>query len=409
MNTQHRLLLLAASLLLSLGSYAEDSPTSGMVGDEDATERVTAAMQIESIPFTKLIGQEVHGADDAPFAEIKDLLIDLDNGRVVHVILSGEKIAGGEGEIPPHAFGYTWQDRTIKWRGDASKLGTAPKFSPPGTNRQQQRDRAAEIYRHYGQEPYFIVSEEEAGPPPTPGGVHAHGKKDSSVEPVRLGRVILATDLLKLTVRDSMDAKVGGVEDLIVDLPGGRVVVLIIGSGGFLGIGDSKSAVPPSAIGFLGDEKEELLLTASKDTLKNAPRYREEDAERFNDRAYTDEIYRSYNTAPYAKGTAADNTRLNKRDRGRASLTPINQGNSREDIAITASIRKAIRAREGFSMSARNVKIITRDGRVTLRGPVRTDDEKTAIAEIAARTAGSPERVTNQLEVITSSAPQSEQ
>ena len=68
------------------------------------------------------------------------------------------------------------------------------------------------------------------------------------------------------------------------------------------------------------------------------------------------------------------------------------------DVDTTAEIRKEIMAESNLTMNAKNVKIITRDGHVTLCGPVNTAAEKSRIAEIADRIA-SQSNVDNQLEV----------
>ena len=94
----------------------------------------------------------------------------------------------------------------------------------------------------------------------------------------------------------------------------------------------------------------------------------------------------------------ADNTRRNIRDRNTNTLTPLDQGNSQADIDTTAQIRKGIIAVDGMSVNAKNVKIITANGQVTLRGPVATSDEKRHIGEIAKDIAGA-DNVNNQLEV----------
>jgi osmotically-inducible protein OsmY len=71
-----------------------------------------------------------------------------------------------------------------------------------------------------------------------------------------------------------------------------------------------------------------------------------------------------------------------------ATVTPVDQKNDQADLDVTASIRKAIVADRDLGMNAKNVKIITRDGNVTLRGLVDTDAEKAAIEEQAVRIAG---------------------
>lgn len=93
-----------------------------------------------------------------------------------------------------------------------------------------------------------------------------------------------------------------------------------------------------------------------------------------------------------------DNTARNIRDRDAQTLTPLDQGTSQTDVNTTAEIRKGILSVEDISVNAQNVKIITKQGRVTLRGPVNTEEEKTTIGEIANRIATN-ERADNQLEV----------
>jgi hypothetical protein len=95
---------------------------------------------------------------------------------------------------------------------------------------------------------------------------------------------------------------------------------------------------------------------------------------------------------------AADNTAVNKRDTDNKNPTPMDQGNSEADRNMTADIRKAVVADGSLSFTAKNVKIITKDGNVVLRGPVKTDAERAAIFTFATRVAGSG-RVNNQLEI----------
>jgi hyperosmotically inducible protein len=95
----------------------------------------------------------------------------------------------------------------------------------------------------------------------------------------------------------------------------------------------------------------------------------------------------------------ADNTARNKRDRDEATLTPADQGHSKSDREMTAKIRRAVVKNDQLSITAKNIKIITVDGKVTLRGPVKSAQERSIIDSIAQKAhAGS---VDNQLEVET--------
>lgn len=97
------------------------------------------------------------------------------------------------------------------------------------------------------------------------------------------------------------------------------------------------------------------------------------------------------------KRETPNNTNINKRDRTGQTLTPLDQSNTKEDIYITQTIRKAI-MKEDFSMDAKNIKIITRNGEVTLRGPVTNSTEVEKIVELAKAVPGI-KILDNQLEV----------
>jgi len=95
---------------------------------------------------------------------------------------------------------------------------------------------------------------------------------------------------------------------------------------------------------------------------------------------------------------AVDNTAKNARDKSGETLTSGDQSNTPEDVKTTAAIRRAIVADKSLTMTATNVKIITANGKVTLRGPVNTAAEKARIAQLAKQQAGKA-TIDNQLEV----------
>ena len=85
-----------------------------------------------------------------------------------------------------------------------------------------------------------------------------------------------------------------------------------------------------------------------------------------------------------------------KADAG-TSLTPMDQSNDEFDVKLTQRVRQAIVGDDRLSFTAKNVKIITVKGKVTLRGPVKTDAERSAIENAARKVAGA--QVDNQIEV----------
>jgi hyperosmotically inducible protein len=95
---------------------------------------------------------------------------------------------------------------------------------------------------------------------------------------------------------------------------------------------------------------------------------------------------------------APDNTKTNKRDRDRSSPTADRQKMNATDRDLAKRVRAAIVDDKSLSTYAHNIKILAQDGKVTLKGPVRSEEEKSAIEAKAREVAGAG-NVINQLEL----------
>jgi len=96
--------------------------------------------------------------------------------------------------------------------------------------------------------------------------------------------------------------------------------------------------------------------------------------------------------------TPADNTKVNTRDRAKGAATADQQKENATDRDVTQKIRKALMQDKSLSSYAHNVKVITQGGQVTLKGPVRSDQEKQTVEAKAVAVAGAG-HVTNQMSV----------
>lgn len=103
-------------------------------------------------------------------------------------------------------------------------------------------------------------------------------------------------------------------------------------------------------------------------------------------------------TARTNRNAPPDNTAVNQRDTAPDAKTPIDQNENQADINVTAKIRQQVLDVKDLSIDARNAKIITADGKVTLRGPVKSTEERETLDRIA-RTVAGDGNVDNQLEV----------
>ncbi len=97
--------------------------------------------------------------------------------------------------------------------------------------------------------------------------------------------------------------------------------------------------------------------------------------------------------------TQPDNTKVNKRDKNSGEATADKQKMNRPDRELTAKIRKSVMADKSLSTYAHNVKIISQSGMVTLKGPVRSDEEVKTIMAKTVEIVGSADKVTNQMSV----------
>jgi hyperosmotically inducible protein len=107
----------------------------------------------------------------------------------------------------------------------------------------------------------------------------------------------------------------------------------------------------------------------------------------------------SYGQTPAAATPPPDNTKVNTRDRNGGEVTADQQKVNATDQQLTRNIRRSIMADKSLSTYAHNVKIISQNGAVTLKGPVKSDGEKKAVVAKAVAVAGSADKVTDEISV----------
>jgi len=379
----NRKMLASATLLICVALQAH-----AQAPDRDLPDGVREGHHMPKLgrfeKASKVIGTEVKNEQGERLGKVKDLAVDLENGRIVEVILAagghlgiGEEIVA----VPPSLFRPDESDKTLRLDASPDKLKTAPRFDYSKWEMSVENGNVQAAYQHFGTEAYF--------------GTDQNAPRHSKYQ--RLGYVTRASTLLGAAARNQQDEKLGKVENLMLDLPAGRIAEVIIGTGGFLGLDEEYSVIAPTALHF-DPERKTVRLDTTKESLLGAPHFRSSDWPDVNRPEYVTGVYEYYHVEPYYSTNNADNTALNMRDRANTTLTPFDQGGSPADRAITAQIRKDIIANGQLSVNARNVKVITVNGRVTLRGPVDSEQERQLLGEIATRNANGA-KVDNELEV----------
>jgi osmotically-inducible protein OsmY len=201
-----------------------------------------------------------------------------------------------------------------------------------------------------------------------------------------------ASKLIGATVKNTAGETVGKIDDVLVDGSNGKVVSVIVSTGGFLGMGDTLSAVPWSALAHHG---ETVTTRLTKEELGKLTHFKSSEWSTIS----SEDLKKKLREARDSVGgdvNAPDNTARNERDVQDDKLTPLDQGNSETDVALTKDLRSALVASD-LSFNAKNIKIITKDGHVTLRGVVESDAERDAILKLA-ESKVEKARITNELE-----------
>lgn len=190
-----------------------------------------------------------------------------------------------------------------------------------------------------------------------------------------------ASQIIGINVKNAANETVGEVKDLVLDMKGGQILAVIISSGGFLGMADTVSAVPASALHYDAASKS-FHTKLTKEQVGKAPQFKN-DAWPDYSQATSLEALRSYRDSIGGDVSAPDNTAQNEKEMRKDAVGPTDQGNSEKDVQITKDIRSGVMAAD-LSFNAKNIKIITRDEKVTLKGVVQSDAEHQTILKIAA-------------------------
>jgi hyperosmotically inducible protein len=427
----------SAASVLAFSVLAQEPPNPNTDGPDYARDAMPRTHQLKgAAKASDVIGMTVQNNQGEKLGKVKDIAVDVESGRIVEVMLSSGGFIGIDQTItavPPGALHCDADHKFLTLDVSREKLKGAPTFDSTNWNEDAQSDRLAKVYAYYGEQSYYaadrkaslatnmdgtLVKDErhsadkvrnQAEASNTNSTRNADGTwaqarfandLETNQSSAQVCYILKASKLMGTPVKNLQDEKLGKVENLLVDLSSGRIVAVVISSGGFIGMDNELSAVPPTALRFTVD-RDGLQLDTSKEMLSNAPHFNANQWPDFAQPRYASGVYRAYKVEPYFATDSADNvdnSRQNVRDRDSGTLTPLDQGNNQADLDTTAQIRKEIIAGKDMSTNAKNVKIITKDGRVTLRGPVNTTEEKRLIGEIANSIAHS-ENVDNQLDV----------
>lgn len=325
-------LLLAAAIAASAASlslWAEAAATPKRLGKEKAFDE-----------YNKIIVKNRQGET---LGRIKDLGVDLINGRIVEVFVASDSsldVGGKIVAVPPLAFVPDQENEVYVLDVSTDTFKAAAAIDLSHWVEAGHSAHVAAAYHHFSRETYFLEEGDQSSP--------------TAARPkVALGYVERTSKLLDLPVGNFQGEKFGKVWSLTLDIPKGRILNVIILSPGNL---ETKSIAPAMSLTF-NATRDALLLDDTKAEFADQPKYIYHAAAFGNDAYSHEESYK-----------------------GPRTNIALEQGSSYFDIDRTVRISRDIRAAK---IGSRNVQVGTVDGRVTLRGWVNTEADKALIVALA--------------------------
>jgi len=358
------------------GGQLKDDPLQSARGRVSAAGLPASANQI--------IGREVTDKQGHKIGVVRELAVDARNGRIAEVIVG----TGGflrfqerESAVPPDKFFWDQHAKRVVLRIDPEEIRNAPTFDLARWADSTSPERIREIYERFQVTPYFTdeTTDKEQ--------VKAAQQLTASqmVAPQSpLGPIERASRLLGRQVVGPTGDKIGRVDDIIVNLSAGRIVVAIVSTGEFLDMGSEVSAIPMQAMQY-EPVPDEFRLNETPVEMRVKPHYKPNDWPGVANPHRVAMVYNAYHLPVY-------------QDFPKAAFGASDLGVSPSDRAITERIRNEIMARPELSEDAQYITIITVDGQVTLRGLVQSRTEEQAIITIARAAAAQNAKVSNRMQ-----------
>jgi sporulation protein YlmC with PRC-barrel domain len=324
----------SAASFLAFSAPAQNTPdpaTDGQTGAayDLAGSKLQDRLQ-DAAEASEIIGMTVKNHQNEKLGKVVDFAVDVESGRIVEVILSRGGFLGMDETytaVPPEALVQNAGHRGLLMDASAEKIEDGSRFDFAKWNLCTQASRVTEVYGYYGLRPYFVPEHGEyrtnsadgifasSLPRNSDGTINtAGGRTVDAVHNQEIARDLEETNNPVLTqypegtwttnhlthdngtvstwsslvyvqqagrlmgqpVTNLQGVKLGKVENFMMDLSAGRITAVIIASGGFIGMADKLSAVPPSELRY-NAEHQTLQLDSSKAMLAGAPRFKPND------------------------------------------------------------------------------------------------------------------------------------
>jgi len=281
MKKQNLLLHLAASSIALVGFVAYVGAAEKVVSEIQTTE--TSGKGLGYLErANKVIGKAVYSSDNQKVGKLENLVVDLESGRILYAVIGAGPlgIGGHDYAVAPGVFSDARGDN-VRLKIEKGKLTAAPQFSSNVDKPEQlaQANFVNQVYQYFGQTAWWQGN-------------------NTSADAGSFRNVHKANDVIGMKVKNVANEDLGKIENLMVELPAGRVAYAILNPDSDLKLGNNYYALPPNALTLSSDQKY-LVSDLNRDKLAAAPHFAREQWQDLSDPAYGSKVYQYYGKQPY--------------------------------------------------------------------------------------------------------------
>ena len=224
----------------------------------------------------KLIGKTVYSSDNQKLGKIDNFVVDLESGHILYAVV-GTGVLGVGGHdyaIAPGAFTDVRGD-TIHVNVDKQKFNGAPEFTKDIDKPEAmgQGSFVNQVYQYFGETAWW--------------------KGSQSADTGTFHNVHKAKDVIGMKVKNVGNEDLGKIDNLMLDLPAGRVVFAILNPDSSLNLGNNFYALPPNALTLSSDQKN-LVSDLTKEKLASAPYFAKDQWQNLSDPSFASKVYQYY-------------------------------------------------------------------------------------------------------------------
>lgn len=234
-------------------------------------------------PIKQVYGHEVVSSDNQKVGNLNNLVVDLESGRILYGVVAASK---GRVGVPPGVFASTLpSNKEMRVNVDKAKLEGAPQFnsSVDTPNGIGQASFVSQVYQHFGQGAWW-----QGNTPANEGSFH---------------NVHKASQVVGMKVEDVNNHTLGKIDDVVVNLPAGRIAYIVMSPDSSLNLGNNLYVLPPQAFTLSADTRN-LVSNIDPQKLAGSPHFAKGQTPNYADPGFASQVYQYYGKDAWFQGNS---------------------------------------------------------------------------------------------------------